>query len=293
MVTIKSFSVGHGDMFYINHGADSFTVIDCCLGTETKEVILQEIKGLSAAKGISRFISTHPDDDHVRGLKLFDERLPIANFYCVRNAATKTNQSDDFDYYCQLRDSSKAFYITRNCKRKWINDSSEERGSAGIEILWPKTDNRFFLEALAAAARGEVPNNISAIVQYTLKDGPTALWMGDMDTEFMENIESELSLPHVDILFAPHHGRDSGKIPSSMLEVMSPKVIIVGEAPSQHLHYYPEFNTITQNSAGNIVFGFQTGKVHVFTSNAYEVDFLVDESLTLLGHYYVGTLNLG
>ena len=31
MSLIKSFSVGNGDMFYINHNSDNFTTIDCCL----------------------------------------------------------------------------------------------------------------------------------------------------------------------------------------------------------------------------------------------------------------------
>ena len=30
MSVIKSFSVGNGDLFYINHGSDNFTIIDCC-----------------------------------------------------------------------------------------------------------------------------------------------------------------------------------------------------------------------------------------------------------------------
>ncbi|CAM4346215.1 hypothetical protein COEX109129_19890 [Corallococcus exiguus] len=34
MSIIKSFSVGNGDMFYIKHNSDNFTIIDCNL-TET------------------------------------------------------------------------------------------------------------------------------------------------------------------------------------------------------------------------------------------------------------------
>ncbi len=32
MSIVKSFSVGDGDMFYIEHNSDSFTIIDCCSG---------------------------------------------------------------------------------------------------------------------------------------------------------------------------------------------------------------------------------------------------------------------
>lgn len=31
MSVIKSFSVGNGDMFYIKHDTDNFTIIDCNL----------------------------------------------------------------------------------------------------------------------------------------------------------------------------------------------------------------------------------------------------------------------
>ncbi len=56
-------------MFYIDHNSDNFTIIDCCLNDDdTAEAILEEIPRLSGRKGITRFISTHPDDDHLRGL---------------------------------------------------------------------------------------------------------------------------------------------------------------------------------------------------------------------------------
>ena len=125
-----------------------------------------------------------------------------------------------------------------------------------------------------------------------VEDGVAVLWMGDLETDFMEAVENALDLPRVDILFAPHHGRDSGKIPESMLTKMSPKIIVIGEAPSEHLNYYVGYNTITQNSAGNIVFECEHKKVHVFTSNPYEVGFLDDESKTRSGFHYVGTLDL-
>ena len=48
-------------------------------------------------------------------------------------------------------------------------------------------------------------------------------WFGDLETDFMEKIKDEISWPNVDILFAPHHGRESGKIPKSILEENGPQ----------------------------------------------------------------------
>jgi hypothetical protein len=207
---------------------------------------------------------------------------------------TKEDETDSFTKYSELRDSPKrAFHIHAGCSRKWMNLGSDERGSSGLNILWPQVDNEHYKQVLASSAAGESPNNLSAILTYSLIGGATALWMGDLEIDFMGKIEDEMELPAVDLLFAPHHGRDSGRIPESMLQKMSPKIIVVGEAPSEHLHYYPGYNTITQNSAGDLVFEFREGKVDIFTSYDYEVDFLDDESCSLEGQNYIGTLNVG
>lgn len=292
MSIIKSHSVGNGDMFYIEHNSDNLTLIDCCLN-EDDDQILDEIARLNARKDIiTRFISTHPDDDHLRGLERLDDRIGIVNFYCVKNEATKPNQSDSFDRYCELRNSSKAFHIYKGCSRKWMNKEGDGRGSSGVNILWPDTSNQQYQEALKEAADGKSFNNMSAVIKYSAQNSATVLWMGDLETAFMEGVEDEIELPLVDVLFAPHHGRDSGRVPDSMLETMSPRMIVVGEAPSKYLHYYPNYNTITQNRAGDIVFECETNAVHVFTSNDYKTDFLKDWSKSRDGYFYAGTLDL-
>src|SRR6185436_5635930 len=104
MSTVKSFSVGNGDMFYIKHNSDNFTIIDSCLSEENQESILEEIEAAREGKGITRFISTHPDQDHIQGLKYLDENIDIVNFYCVNNNVTKEDETEDFKHYCSLRD---------------------------------------------------------------------------------------------------------------------------------------------------------------------------------------------
>ncbi len=293
MSIIKSFSVGDGDMFYINHGSDSFTIIDCCLNSETKQEILREIYDLKSRNGIHRFISTHPDEDHIQGLVDLDNKISICNFYCVENSTTKEDESDNFRRYRQLYESDRSYYIFKNCRRRWLNESNEERGQAGIEILWPDTTNEEYKTALKNAANGDSPNNISPIIQYSLNRSVTALWMGDLETEFMEEIRDDVQLAKIDLLFAPHHGRDSGRIPGKMLETLDPEIIVVGEAPSKHLNYYAGYKTITQNSAGDIIFDCLDNKIRIFTTNDYKVDFLSQEyGCHRSGLNYVGTLNL-
>jgi beta-lactamase superfamily II metal-dependent hydrolase len=295
MRIIKYFSVGNGDMFYIRHGNDNFTVIDCCYNTEEDwKQQLKEIKNQSKNKNITRFISTHPDDDHIKGLCDYVSEIGIVNFYCVDNETTKADDTDDFDEYCALRDDSKkAFYLYKGCSRKWLNDSNDERGSAGINCLWPDTSNDDFKEALKIAKESGSPNNISPILTYSY-DKVKFMWMGDLESDFIEKIKDNVDFSKATILFAPHHGRDSGKIPEDVLEKLNPNIIVIGEAPSKHLNYYNNYNTITQNSAGDIMFESCDKGINVYVGNdEYSVDYLINNGCSdKLSCHYIGTLEL-
>lgn len=293
MPIVKSFAIGNGDMYYIRHGSDNFTIIDCSLPDDRLGSILTEIATQSKDKGITRFISTHPDQDHIGGLAELDDILGVGNFYCVKNEATKEDETVDFKRYCLLRDDpKKSFYLYKGCSRRWMNLDSDERKSSGLSILWPDTSDADFISALDDAAAGLSPNNISCILQYSAQNGPRMLWMGDLETDFMEKIADKVAIPKVDVLFAPHHGRTSGKVPKGWLEKMDPGLVVIGEAPSEYLHYYDGYNTITQNSCGDILFETDTYEVHIYVGdNAYSVNFLDDRGRDHShGLYYIGTL---
>lgn len=277
---VKSFSVGDGDMFYIYHNSDNFTTIDCCYSDDdNKKVCFDEIKALAGEKGIKRFISTHPDEDHIKGIEDFCKQIGILNFYCVENEAIKTDETDSFKKYCELRDSDKAYYVYKGCTRRWMNISDDERGCAGINFLWPIISNDDFENALERVKEGVGYNNISPIFTYSIERGVEIMWMGDIEKDFLEKVKDDIDWPEIDILFAPHHGRESGKVPTDILKKLNPQIIVIGEAPSKHLNYYAGYNTITQNSANDIVFWCTDGFVHVYVGNStYSVDFLEDQS---------------
>ena len=175
--------------------------------------------------------------------------------------------ADDFKKYCELRDGSKAFYLYKNCSRKWMNNGDDERGSSGINIEWPDISNEYFKTALEEAKKGNDPNNISPIVTYSIKNGIVVYWFGDLKTEYMDKIKDNVNWIKADVVFAPHHGRSSGKIPYDILEKIEPKVIIIGEAPSENLDYYSGYETITQNTAKDIVIICEDGYSDFFVSN--------------------------
>lgn len=295
MSIVKSFSVGEGDMFYIKHNSSNFTIIDSYLTDDNKDTIINEIIKQKKDKDITRFISTHPDDDHIGGLKYLDDKIGILNFYCVKNEYKKED-SEDYKRYYKLRDDSKkAFYLYQGCKKRWMNKDDEEKkyGSSGINILWPITSNADFQDVLKKVKDGESPNNISPIIKYSIENGATILWFGDLENSLSEKNQDEIILPSADIIFAPHHGRESGKLPQKWLDEIEPQIIVIGEAPSKHLDYYSTYNTITQNSAKDITFECTTNKVHVYvSSDTYSVKFLNDEKKSNTYGNYIGSLNV-
>lgn len=111
MSIVKSFSFPsgetRGDTFYIQHGSNCFTVIDCYLkeGEDEscrKDEIINEIVNMSEGR-ICRFISTHPDDDHIRGIESLDDTWEIVNFYAVDNNIPKDDSNASLTKYIELK----------------------------------------------------------------------------------------------------------------------------------------------------------------------------------------------
>lgn len=293
MSTVKSFATGLGDTYYIKHANDNFTIIDCRV-PEDREDIIEEIRDESLFKGLTRFISTHPDDDHIKGLARLDDEIGIRNFHAVENRATKPEDTVDFERYCELRDDSgKVYYLYKGVSRCWLNKENEERGSSGISVLWPDVSNPDFQNVLTSAEDGGSPNNLSTILKYGKSDGVTMLWFGDLETDFMETIEDEVELPEADVVFAAHHGRS--RMPASWIEKMDPKIIVIGEAPKEHLEYYEGRDHIRQNTAWDITFENESGRTDVYVGNPnYEVPYLRDEGFGDTAHgYYMGSIDTG
>lgn len=293
MTIIKSLSVGDGDTFYIRHQTNNFSIIDCNLTGDRDDEIIAELKAQRRGNDITRFISTHPDQDHFEGIEKLDAELGILNFYVVKNNAKKDEETVSFKHYCKLRDDvDKAFYLFKGCRRKWMNCGDDERHAAGISVLWPDISNAHFKTALTNCNEGKSFNNLSTALRYSLKNGASVMWLGDMETQFMKDIEDSIELEETTILFAPHHGRNSGKVPNSWLDKLKPKVIVIGEAPSRHLSYYNGYKTVTQNKAGDITMELVDNKVHIYSSNTtYSHKGLMDEGASTFPNY-VGTVTV-
>ena len=279
MSIIKSYSLGsgdiRGDMFYIKHNSNSFTVLDCYLTEKDGRIdeIIGDIKTASKDKVIHRFISTHPDNDHIAGIeKLYNEwPWPDSNFYVVQNNIPEDTNNSSLTQYIDLKKRSPVF-IEQGLKRAFLNQNGTTKTGtfiegAGINFLWPDIKNEKFQEALASISNNT--NKICPIITYKVYNSATFMWMGDlkdnMQQEYYNNNKNQI--PKVDILFAPHHGRESDKVPKELLDKLDPEIIVIGDAPSDNLYYYDSEKTITQNSAGDIRFDCIDGKVIIYTKN--------------------------
>lgn len=276
MSIVKSYSFPNGDirgdMFYIKHCSNNFTVIDCYLKDDEsdnarKDEIINEIKAESAGR-ICRFISTHPDNDHIAGIEYLDDSWDITNFYAVNNNRPADGKDNSLVRYKQLL-KNKNYAIKRGIKRVWLNESNKDNGSSGINFQWPDLNNEKFKQALELVSEGKKVNNICPIFTYSIQNGATYMWMGDLETEMQQIYYDEYKndIPKIDILFQPHHGRKSGAVPNDLLDALNPKLIVIGNAPAEHIDYGDSKQTITQNTSGDICFENDGKEVHVFTKN--------------------------
>ena len=305
MSIVKSYSLGsgsiRGDMFYIKHNSENFTVIDCYLTEDDgrEDEIISEIVRESSGR-ICRFISTHPHNDHICGLEKLDNRWPIVNFYAVKSVFLIDRENASLHKYWDLL-KEKNCPIKLGLKRAFLNKEAEYQGymigSSGISFLWPNLSNEKFIETLGQVSKGGSLNNISPVILYSIKNSASFMWMGDLEIDMQKEFYNtcKKSIPKVDILFAPHHGRDSGKVPQELLSELNPKIIVIGDAPSEHICYYDSEKTITQNTAGDIYFECLDHKVRIYTKNDISnapKGLRKESNCNQQGWFYIGTLYL-
>lgn len=310
MSIVKSYSFPkgeiRGDTFIIKHNVDSFTVIDCYLLSDSdykennrQKEIIDEIVSESEGR-VRRFISTHPDHDHIAGIEELFKRWPTKNFYAVSNDIPGNEDDDSLTKYIELKKHHN-YAIKEGISRKWLNDRDANHGSSGICFQWPILDNEFFKAALTKVKKGEEVNNICPVFTYSINQGPTYMWMGDLETEMQEAYYNSCKdrIPKVDILFQPHHGRTSGAVPKDLLNALDPQIIVIGNAPSNHISYGDSRKTITQNSAGDLTFVNEGSYIHIYSQNRVDnlpdnLEIINDKYLYYrpMSMYYCGSLKV-
>ena len=303
MAKIHFLNVDEGDCSIIQHDNGHVTMIDICCGNieEQQKTVEQIIK--EAAEGlrgnfnqkahptnpvdylknlninqIFRYIQTHPDMDHMDGLKNLFDNFKVLNFWDTEN--TKTQDFDengksgrylkiDWDCYQLIRkqtDNPKTLFLYDGDTRKYF--ARDDKGNLVddyLKILAPTH------KLLKEAEKIKNWNDSSYVVLYCIHNRKI-LFCGDADEKtiahLMQNHKSKIS--NIDILIAPHHGRDSGK-DFTFLDVMKPKLTLFGNAKSKYLAYDKwdnrELDYIINNQCGNILIDIsEDGKVSISCS---------------------------
>ena len=300
--TFHFLNVKNGDCSIIEHGSGHVSVIDVCNARRIKQemTLLESLEMFSRAgsgnfqqkkhpvnpieylkkfgiDSIFRFMLTHPDMDHMDGIKdLFEEFSP-ANFYDTDNNAEKEFENgspyrkEDWDFYKNLRDTNPQ----TDPKRLTIfsgddgiyrtKDWDGKRPGDAFYTLAPTP------ELVKEGNEAKDYNDSSYVVLYRGAAG-RILISGDSHDKTWEHILEhwEDDVKDVDLLIAPHHGRKSGRS-YSFLDIVNPKMTFFGNAKSEHLAYGAwnsrKLEFVTNNQANCMVVDCTGDNLTLYVTN--------------------------
>jgi len=229
---------------------------------------------------VFRFILTHPDMDHMDGIKDFFEVFSPNNFYDTDNNKEISDsdflsggqyRKEDWEFYKTLRDGNpqtdpkRLTLFSGDHGPYRTEDWNGNAPGDGIYVLAPTP------ELCDDANESEDYNDCSYVILHVY-NGCKVLFGGDSHDKTWEHlVKNHASLiTNIDLFIAPHHGRKSGRN-YSFLDIVNPKLTLFGNAPSQHLAY-SAWNSrglpyITNNQANCIITDFSLPNMPVYVTN--------------------------
>ncbi|AEI52158.1 ComEC/Rec2 family competence protein [Runella slithyformis] len=236
---------------------------------------IEYLKNNLNVSNIFRFIVTHPDMDHLDGIKDLYSAFSIQNMWDTDNDKyIDTNNyfagynKEDWKFYTQLRTGK--IPNTQRCTF-YAGDSNSFYAEDSIKILSPTP------ALVVNANRTKDYNDASYVLLFTSPKKGGGVWKflfaGDSHDDswnyILNNYRQDVS--NVDVLFAPHHGRDSSR-DYSFLKVLKPRLTLFGNADSKHLAYncYPGPPTgirITNNQAGYVILDVNESRLIVYVKH--------------------------
>jgi beta-lactamase superfamily II metal-dependent hydrolase len=253
-------NVKNGDCNILEHSSGNITVVDISNGQKcestslaTEAAILGNFNQKSNSENpicyladlgkdkITRFILTHPDMDHMDGLDTLFRTFKFSEFLNVKNnkiilSFSEFNQYNekDWDTYKKLKGNFRE-------KNYYSGDTIENES---LTILSPTK------EIVKEAIKKQDFNISSYVLLWKIGKYKIILAGDSGDIAWDHIIENHNTLvSDIDILLAPHHGRDSNR-DYSFLDTLKPKYTFIGNAKSKHLEYdkYKKYGqTITNN----------------------------------------------
>jgi len=280
MGIVHFLNVNEGACIWIKHPSEHNTIIDISNGQEVTSMFentsllgnhnqkkhpvnpIKYFKDRNVST-IFRFILTHPDMDHMDGIKELFKTFKVLNFWDTQNTKVMNDNSDwgrynkkDWDFYQKIRTSSsspKVLHLYAGQKGKYYNQTEDGKsGADGLYLLAPTTD------LVKKANKSEDYNDCSYVILYKTGNNKKIIFAGDSAKKtwdyILKNYKEDVR--DIDILIAPHHGRKTGGN-NKYLDVLKPKLTLFGNAKSEYLDY-PSWNNrkldyITNNQANCII----------------------------------------
>lgn len=177
-----------------------------------------------------RYIQTHPDLDHMRGLRRLSEEIGIDNFWDTANDKTVTSfrsDADRVDWQFYRSQETKKIYTRGDSYFAFGKEENGMPGGDNIEILSPN------LEIVGACNTVDSYNDISMVIRVH-HAGCSVLLPGDAEAIAWENLVATYGRRlKSGFLKASHHGRDSG-YHMEAVRLIAPTMtfVSVGQKPS-------------------------------------------------------------
>lgn len=187
-------------------------------------------------RSIFRFIQTHPDLDHMRGIRCFEsESISIINFWDTNHTKEIEefwfdSDEEDWNTYQKIRKGDNGIKVLRlnrlDTGHYWNTHPTHNSFSDGLYILAPTPE-------LTDTANQANNHNNHSYVLMLIYAGAKVILGGDAGEEVWDSIvEAHAQDLPCDILKASHHGRDSG-YHDDAVKLMNPTytIVSVGKKP--------------------------------------------------------------
>lgn len=272
---IHFLNVGDGDCTIIELPDGNIMMVDIQNGYNYKHLFGQISKeenpilylnNISNISEIYRYIQTHPEMDHMGGLKELKENFKILHFWDTANKRPKPDFSspyaigreEDWDAYQELRRNSIKFY------RGDIIDKNNQHVIYPYKIYVLHPTQQITNEVNSSQGKW---NNLSYVFILEYK-GFKLLYCGDPETSVWKDIyewiisnNKEDWLRNITVFKVSHHGRKSGYCGSEILNLAKPQYIVISKGsvdPKDYAYsYYYNFlgdgNKIFITSQGTVL----------------------------------------
>lgn len=277
-------NVGKGNCIIIDFPSRRLTVIDIddSRAVSANERTLMEKAGKARLtnpidyitsqfrnREIFRFILTHPDMDHMSGIKKLFGRKVILNFWDTDNNKyidpdtweNSLYDKEDWDFYQRKRKSNDNPRVLRLYRDEIGNYWSDD----GIEILAPTKE----LVEETNKSKSEDYDGVSYVLMVKYS-GKKVLLGGDATIKVWEDIIERYGPNYIksDVLLAPGHGSNS-HISKEILDAITPALTIVSvaEGVDYAYHLYSQYGIVLSTRYyGNIWVGIlNNGEIYFST----------------------------